>query len=75
VELAPDDPTLNDHLGDAYWRVGRELEARFQWRHALAQQPDEELVPQIEAKIANGLTAEPVSVLADGNNEPTETTP
>ncbi len=34
VELKPEDPTINDHLGDAYWRVGRKLEARFQWAHA-----------------------------------------
>ena len=25
VELKPEDPTINDHLGDAYWRVGRYL--------------------------------------------------
>jgi Flp pilus assembly protein TadD len=24
VELRPADPTINDHLGDAYWQVGRE---------------------------------------------------
>ena len=23
IELKPEDPTINDHLGDAYWRVGR----------------------------------------------------
>ena len=23
VELEPADPDINDHLGDAYWRVGR----------------------------------------------------
>ncbi|HBJ91366.1 MAG TPA: hypothetical protein DDZ43_00680, partial [Hyphomonadaceae bacterium] len=27
VELSSNDPTLNDHLGDAYWRVGRRIEA------------------------------------------------
>ena len=35
MELRPEDPVLNDHLGDAYWRVGREREARFQWDQAL----------------------------------------
>ena len=27
-------PVVNDHLGDAYWRTGRKLEAHFQWNHA-----------------------------------------
>src|SRR5438046_10430564 len=26
IDLKPEDPTINDHLGDAYWRVGRKLE-------------------------------------------------
>ena len=34
VELKPGDPTINDHLGDAYWKVGRKVEAKFQWDHA-----------------------------------------
>jgi Flp pilus assembly protein TadD len=57
VELEPADPTLNDHLGDLYWRLGRRLEARFQWRRALTLEPDH---PEaIQAKIDNGLPAEP----------------
>jgi len=35
VRLEPDDVTINAHLGDAYWRVNRKIEARFQWRHAI----------------------------------------
>ena len=35
VLLVPGDPTINDHLGDALWRSGRRIEARFQWNHAL----------------------------------------
>ncbi|MBI1238945.1 MAG: tetratricopeptide repeat protein [Alphaproteobacteria bacterium] len=57
VLLQPGDPLINDHLGDAYWRVGRTREAGFQWRHALAFEPDADLVPLIEAKIAHGLEA------------------
>ncbi len=34
IDLKPEDPTINDHLGDAYWRVGRTLEAKFQWARA-----------------------------------------
>ena len=40
VSLKPDDPVLNDHLGDAYWRAGRQLEATFQWAHARDMKPE-----------------------------------
>ena len=55
IRLRPSDPVINDHLGDAYWRVGRKLEARFQWRRARSLDPDEDQVPDIEAKLENGL--------------------
>ena len=35
VLLVPGDPTINDHLGDALWKAGRNIDARFQWNHAL----------------------------------------
>lgn len=56
VFLEPGDPTLNDHLGDAYWKVGREREARFQWNHALGLNPAPEERAKIEAKIEYGYT-------------------
>ena len=60
VELKPVDPTINDHLGDAYWRVGRTLEARFQWSHARDLKPDDENdLKKIEAKLKNGLVDPP----------------
>jgi tetratricopeptide (TPR) repeat protein len=55
VELRPADPTINDHLGDAYWQVGRELEATFQWKRALSNDPPEDLKPEIERKLKEGL--------------------
>jgi hypothetical protein len=55
VELKPDDPTINDHLGDAYWRVGRTLEAHYQWSQAKDLGPEKEDLPKIEAKIKDGL--------------------
>ena len=64
VELEPTDPIINEHLGDAYWMVGRELEARFQWRHALVLNPEESRVESIENKIALGLA----TVARAGNN-------
>ena len=39
VELKAGDPVINDHLGDAYWKVGRKLEAKFQWNHAKDFEP------------------------------------
>jgi tetratricopeptide (TPR) repeat protein len=55
IELRPSDPVINDHLGDAYWKVGRRNEARFQWNHARDLDPEEDELPKILDKIANGL--------------------
>ena len=55
VELIPGDSTINDHLGDAYWRVGRKMEAKFQWTHALSFGPDDEQKVLIEKKLRDGL--------------------
>ncbi len=55
IDLKPEDPTINDHLGDAYWRVGRTLEAKFQWQHARDLKPDAEELPKIDAKLKDGL--------------------
>uniref|UniRef100_UPI001BB4631C hypothetical protein n=1 Tax=Acinetobacter baumannii TaxID=470 RepID=UPI001BB4631C len=46
---------INDQLGDAYWRVGRTREAKFQWAHARDLKPEPDDLPKIEAKIANGM--------------------
>ena len=54
-ELAPQDPTINDHFGDSLWRVGRELEARFQWQQALSLKPEPEDEQKIRDKLVNGL--------------------
>src|SRR3546814_661180 len=35
VQVAPAEPTINEHLGDAYWRIGRKYEARYSWRAAI----------------------------------------
>ena len=51
---------LNDHLGDALWRVKRLREARFQWQHALTLNPELEDEERIKLKLQNGLTEKPV---------------
>jgi Flp pilus assembly protein TadD len=58
VELKPEDPVINDHLGDAYWAVGRQREARYQWMTALASKPESELKTAIEQKLERGLPRE-----------------
>jgi tetratricopeptide (TPR) repeat protein len=61
VELEPRSSVINDHLGDAYWASGRQREARFQWRRALALDPEPGEGPKIEAKLRDGLPADPAS--------------
>ncbi len=56
VELLPYDPTVNDHLGDAYWMVGRRLEARFQWERAKNNSEDPEQIQTLEQKLLHGLS-------------------
>jgi tetratricopeptide (TPR) repeat protein len=52
------DPTISEtseHLGDAYWTVGRRVDARYTWRAALVQTSDAEVTNRLNAKIADGL--------------------
>jgi Flp pilus assembly protein TadD len=56
VEMLPEDPTINGHLGDAYWAVGRQREAQFQWRRALILHPDPDEVAKLEGKLRDYAT-------------------
>ncbi len=51
AELEPEDPSITGHLGDAYWDVGRHLEAEDQWRRALVLKPDADEQVRIEARL------------------------
>ncbi len=55
--LEPVDPVVTDHLGDVYWAVGRQMEARFQWRRALSFSPEEKDATRIRRKLEIGLDA------------------
>jgi predicted negative regulator of RcsB-dependent stress response len=67
VQLRPEDPVINDHLGDAYWRVGRTHEARFQWHRAISFKPEDKEKAKIEAKLEKGMgPAEPVGKADSG---------
>ncbi|WP_312165512.1 tetratricopeptide repeat protein [Phenylobacterium sp.] len=54
VELEAGDPEINNHLGDAYWRVGRRIEADYQWRRVLTLDPDAKIRADVDAKLASG---------------------
>ena len=72
VELLAADPIIGEHLGDVYWRVGRKLEAKFQWQHAKDNKPEPDDLKRIEEKLVNGLPNEapltPVQNTSDQSN-------
>jgi cytochrome c-type biogenesis protein CcmH/NrfG len=52
-------------LGDAYWQVGRKLEAKYQWQRVLSLQPDDDVdLAEINAKIRRGLAKKDPEQLA-----------
>jgi Flp pilus assembly protein TadD len=55
---APAESDINEHLGDAYWKANRKLDARYAWRAALVA-ADGDQAARIRVKIDNGLTAKP----------------
>ena len=57
VNLEPDDPTINAHLGDAYAAAGDHLQAVFQWRRALQLGADSGLASELLAKLQMKQTA------------------
>lgn len=56
-EYLPSNAIVYDHLGDAYWQVGRKDEARYQWQHALRASEDKEDLDEnkVKEKIKNGM--------------------
>ncbi len=57
AEQIPEDPTVNYHLGSAYWAAGRKIEAEDQWRWALVLHPE----PDDAARIHDALRQAGVS--------------
>lgn len=49
----PGEPTINEHLGDAYWAAGRRIDARHAWRAALVY-ADQDDAARIARKIDQG---------------------
>ena len=50
----PGEAAINEHLGDAYWTIGRVYEARYAWRAALLTADDKDKA-RLTAKIDTGL--------------------
>lgn len=55
VATEPAEPTINEHLGDAYWQVGRRVDARFAWRAALVGAERDIEKRRLQAKLDWGL--------------------
>ncbi|MGH7057092.1 MAG: tetratricopeptide repeat protein, partial [Acetobacteraceae bacterium] len=51
VTREPDDPTINGHLGDAYWAAGDRLAARYQWQLALSMHPSAKEAAALHSKL------------------------
>lgn len=64
AEQTPEDPEVNYHLGEAYWRAGRKTEAVDQWNVALGLHPE----PTDEALIRAALAR----AAAEGLHKPTQ---
>ena len=53
-QLAPSDPVINEHYGDTLWKIGKYIEARYQWNRALDLEPGIELTNKIKVKLLKG---------------------
>ncbi|MGZ9099795.1 MAG: tetratricopeptide repeat protein [Brevundimonas sp.] len=56
VGKQPGNAEIVDHLGDAYWQVGRRREAEWQWNRVLTLEPDAPRRAEVEQKLVRGLT-------------------
>ncbi len=65
VLLEPNNPLILEHLADAYYMGGRQIEAGFQWQQSLLLKDNEtkEYDPQaVEEKIKSGLVHQPLLI-------------
>ena len=54
AHLEPTDAIINEHYGDTLWKVGRYIEARYQWNRALDLKPPNDLIKKIKVKLLKG---------------------
>lgn len=57
ADINPANAVICDHLGDAYWFIGRKNEAVYQWQHALVLKEDADAINKedIQNKIDSGI--------------------
>ncbi|AYG94068.1 tetratricopeptide repeat protein [Brevundimonas naejangsanensis] len=67
VDKEPANAEINDHLGDAYWAVGRTREAGFQWNRVLTLDVDAQRKAEVEAKLRDRLGQDPTGDKGLGN--------
>ena len=52
----PADPIVNDHYGDALWKSGKLIQARYYWNYVLnLEKTEDKLKKVIEEKLIKGL--------------------
>jgi Flp pilus assembly protein TadD len=54
VKQSGNDTVMNEHLGDAYWKAGRRVDARYAWKTA-AYRAESVAVTRLQRKIELGL--------------------
>jgi Flp pilus assembly protein TadD len=52
VNLTGSDPTITEHLGDAYNKIGKERDAQRQYEDALRRTQDAEQIQRLKTKLA-----------------------
>jgi len=57
--MRPYHMVINDHLGDAYWQVGRKIEAHYMWQRALdyyddTQEEQRRMIEETRRKVREG---------------------
>ena len=52
----PADPVVNDHYGDALWKNGHKIQARYYWKYVLKlKEAEDSLKETIKIKLISGL--------------------
>jgi Flp pilus assembly protein TadD len=65
VKQSGHDTVMNEHLGDAYWKAGRRVDARYAWKTA-AYQAEKDALSRLQRKMEQGLNG----TIAGGEPKP-----
>ena len=53
IEIEPQEIEITDHLGDAYYKIGRMKEAKLVWKRALTLKGKPKILENIKLKLKN----------------------